>query len=101
MFLRADFDYKMHDQNIIRFILKRDGIPLKTYKITCKKSNAVENLSDQKLICGALEKIFIDLKDIGTHHYEIILKDPNKSAMIRVFLDDKKQKTQNLQAGLN
>ena len=93
VFLRADFDYKMHNENIIRFILKRDGKPIKTYKVTCKKSNAVENISNQKLIPGNLEKIFIDLKDSGAHRYEIILKDPKKSAMIRVFVDDKEKAT--------
>lgn len=86
IFLRADFDYKMHRENVIRFVLKKNGVPLKTYKVTCKKSNTVQNLSNKSLIPGALEKIFIDIPSNGKDHYEIVLKDPKKSAMIRVFL---------------
>ncbi|NQY06882.1 MAG: hypothetical protein HRT68_12015 [Flavobacteriaceae bacterium] len=91
VFLRADFDYKIHNQNIIRLIVKKDGKQIGTYKVTCKKSIAVDNLTYKKLIPGSLEKIFIDLPKGQKGKYEILLKDPNKSAMIRVFVDDKKQ----------
>lgn len=92
VYLRADFDYKMHSQNIIRFVLKRNGEVVGTYKVTCKKSSTVENITDKKLVPGILERIFIDLPEGENHRYEIMLKDPNKSAIVRVFLD-KNEKT--------
>ncbi|WP_299551744.1 hypothetical protein [Seonamhaeicola sp.] len=91
IFLRADFNYKMHDENVIRFALKKNGEVIKTYKVTCKKSAAVQNITDKALMPGALEKVFIDIPSQDKNQYEIVLKNSDKSAIIRVFLGNKKQ----------
>lgn len=91
VYLRADFTYKMHTDNIIRLVLK-SGSGSKTYKLTCKKSKKVENLTDRKLIPGKLEKIYIDIPlKKGNDQYELLLKDTKKSALVRVFLNKPKQ----------
>jgi len=90
VFLRADFDYKMHSENIIRILLREKGTKTTTYKMTCFKSKKVENRTDKKLIPGKLEKLYIDIPVKGNHSYELLLKDPKKSALVRVFLDKKK-----------
>ena len=91
IFLRADFTYKMHTDNIIRLVLK-NGKESKTYKITCKKSKKVENLTDKQLIPGSLEKIYIDIPlKKGQNNYELSLKDPKKSALVRVFINQPKE----------
>jgi len=87
VYLRADFTYKMHTDNIIRLVLK-SGSGSKTYKLTCKKSKKVENLTDRKLIPGRLEKIYIDIPlKKGNNQYELRLKDAKKSALVRVFVN--------------
>ena len=91
LFLRADFTYKMHTDNVIRLVIK-SGKDSKTYKLTCKKSKRVENLTDRKLIPGSLEKIYIDIPlKKGNNNYELFLKDPKKSALVRVFLNHLKE----------
>lgn len=91
VYLRADFTYKMHADNVIRLVLK-SGKDSKTYKLTCKKSKKVENLTDRKLIPGRLEKIYIDIPlKKGNSQYELSLKDPNKSALVRVFVNQPKE----------
>ena len=90
VFLRADFDYKMHSENIIRILLKEKGEKTTTYKLTCFKSKKVENRTDKKLIPGKLEKLYIDIPLKGDHSYGLLLKDPKKSALVRVFVDKKK-----------
>lgn len=91
IFLRADFTYKMHTDNIIRLVLK-SGQNTKTYKLTCKKSKKVENLTDKKLIPGSLEKIYIDIPlKKGQNQYSLFLKDPKKSALVRVFINQSKE----------
>jgi len=91
VYLRADFTYKMHTDNVIRLILKSDS-GYKTYKLTCKKSKKVENLTDRKLIPGKLEKIYIDIPlKKGENQYELLLKDVKKSALVRVFLNKSKE----------
>ena len=90
VYLRADFTYKMHTDNIIRLVLK-SGSGSKTYKLTCKKSKKVENLTDRKLIPGKLEKIYIDIPlKKGNNQYELFLKEASKSALVRVFINKKK-----------
>jgi len=91
VYLRADFNYKMHTDNVIRLILK-SGSGAKTYKLTCKKSKKVENLTDRKLIPGKLEKIYIDIPlKKGNNQYELLLKDTQKSALVRVFINKPKE----------
>lgn len=85
VYLRADFNYKMYTENVMRLILKKDGKKVKTYKVTCRKSNIVENLTDKKLVPGGLEKIYIDIPKETGNHYELMLKDTNTSAIVRVF----------------
>lgn len=90
IFLRADFTYKMHTDNIIRLVLK-NGTETKTYKLTCNKSKTVENLTDRTLVPGKLEKIYLDIPlQKGIHQYELSLKDPKKSALVRVFINQPK-----------
>jgi len=90
VYLRADFTYKMHTDNVIRLVLK-SGSGAKTYKLTCKKSKKVENLTDRKLIPGKLEKIYIDIPlKKGNNQYELLLKDAQKSALVRVFVNKPK-----------
>lgn len=88
VFLRADFNYKMHSQNVCRVILKENGKNIATYKITCHKSKVVENKTDKKLIPGSLEKLYIDIPVNGKHNFELLLKEPNQSALVRVFIDE-------------
>ena len=89
VYLRADFDYKMHTENIIRLELKQNGKLLKTYKVTCKKSKKVENLTDKKLIPGSLEKLYIDIPSHSKGQVlELSIKDKTKSALVRVFLNE-------------
>ena len=90
IFLRADFTYKTHTTNTVRLVVKSENGDLKIYKLTTKKSNSVENLSDKHLIPGKLEKIYIDLPLEKEQSYELSLKDKNQSALIRVFLDNQK-----------
>ncbi|NQY28567.1 MAG: hypothetical protein HRT69_03745 [Flavobacteriaceae bacterium] len=91
VYLRADFTYKMHTDNVIRLVLK-SGSETKTYKLTCKKSKKVENLTDRKLIPGKLEKIYIDIPlKKGNNQYELFLKDDEKSALVRVFVNKPKE----------
>ena len=91
IFLRADFTYKTHTTNTVRLVLKSEDGTQKVYKLTTKKSNTVENLSDKHLIPGKLEKIYIDLPLEKEQSYELSLKDKNQSALIRVFIDDQKE----------
>ena len=85
VYLRADFNYKMYTENVVRVVLKKDGKKIKTYKMTCRKSNVVENLTDKKLVPGGLEKIYIDIPKAIGQNYELVLKDNNASALVRVF----------------
>jgi len=87
VYLRADFTYKMHGNNVLRLVLKQGSSEISTYKITCQKSNKVEYANDKKHIAGALEKIYIDLPKGVDQTYELQLKEPGKSAIIRVSLD--------------
>jgi len=90
VFFRADFDYKMYNQSIIRFTLKNQSGEFRNYKLTVEKSNRVENLTDKELVPGKLEKIYIDIPVNQNEKYELSIKDSKNSALVRVFLNDSK-----------
>ncbi|MEM7086180.1 MAG: hypothetical protein AAF489_08370 [Bacteroidota bacterium] len=84
VYLRADFNYKMHSQQITRLVLMKDGKVYKTYKMTCHKSNTSEYVTDKKLILGTLEKVYIDIPEDHNSRYKFLLKDTPGSVIIRV-----------------
>ncbi len=85
VYLRSDFNYKMHAENVVRLVLKKDGRPVATYKVTCRKSSKVEYTNDNRSIPGALEKIYVNLPDSKAQSYELVLKGgADASAIIRV-----------------
>ncbi|MEM8909424.1 MAG: hypothetical protein AAGD05_16375, partial [Bacteroidota bacterium] len=94
IFLRADFDYSMHNDRTLRLSLKENGVTIATYKIVCRKSTQVENSSNPDLIAGQLKKIYLDLPEAKPDkEYELFLKG-NQSAIVRIFLDASKEKIQ-------
>ncbi|MEL6809850.1 MAG: hypothetical protein AAFP76_00755 [Bacteroidota bacterium] len=87
VYIRGDFNYRMHAQNVIRLVLLKDGIEEATYKLTCRRSQTVEFVNEKKLIPGTLRKVYIEIENTTTpHQYELYLKDTSKSALIRVAL---------------
>lgn len=86
VYLRADFSHASHHEKVSRLQLKRNGEVVKTYKITCRKSKEVEFTNDSRSIPGTLRTLYIDIPAGEEHQYELSLKHPKDSAIVRVSL---------------
>jgi len=86
IYFRAEFDYTTHEQDIIRLKLLKNGNCEAIYKATCFRSDKAEYLNDDERVPGTLRKYYIDIDTNDNAVYEIALKDPSKTAIIRVSL---------------
>lgn len=86
IYFRAEFNYKLYEQSTLRFKLLKNGNCEATYKATCFRSDEAEYETERHFVPSTLRKYYIDLDVDRNDVYELILNDPNQSAIVRVFL---------------
>ena len=82
--IRGEFTYDMHANNDYEIVLLDNGKRVKTFKLSCNRSNTMTYKNNDDLIIGTLDKIYIDVPK-GKHNYKFLVPNKNKSALIRVF----------------
>jgi len=81
--VRGEFTYDMFSANDFVLEFYESGKLVKTYKLTGERSQELIYLNEKERVPGTLDKIFMEVPS-GEHHYEIKLKDKDKSALIRI-----------------
>lgn len=89
VYIRGEFTYEMHDNNDYEIVLTDNGKIVNTYKLSCHRSKVMKYKSNDDLIPGTLDKLFIDVPD-GKHHYSIRVNNRDKTALVRVLIGSAK-----------
>ncbi|MFH1319701.1 MAG: hypothetical protein ABII90_03495 [Bacteroidota bacterium] len=84
--VRGEFQCSMYGNNVYKIKLIRNNSLLNTYKFSCKRSKTVEYEKNEELIPGSLNKIYVKVP-VGENLYKFVLKDKDKSALMRFSYD--------------
>ena len=86
--IKAELDFKDQSGNPIILTVKENGVVVKSYKISGKKSQKTEYVDEKKLIPGNSNVIYLNLPK-GNHTYEFSLEDKKKTAILLIDYNTK------------
>lgn len=87
LLLRGEFTYDMLSNSDYKIILKDYDKIITTYKLSCNRSKEMNYKNNADKIPGTLDKIFFKIPK-GNHHYTIKIGNKNKTALVRVLIEN-------------
>ncbi len=85
-FVRGEFQCDVYGSDEIKIEAFRNDTLLKTYRFSCKRSNALVYEKNKDLVPGGLDKIFMEVPK-GDNNFKFVMKSVNKSALMRFSYD--------------
>jgi hypothetical protein len=82
--VKAELSNTVQSNDFVHLILEENNVPLKTFRITGKRSISTEYVNEKKLIPGNTNVIYFKIPK-GFHTYNLYTKDLDKTALVQVY----------------
>lgn len=87
--VKAELSSTVQSNDFVHLVLEENNVPLKTFRVTGKRSISTEYVIEKKLIPGNTNVIYFKIPK-GLHTYNLYTKDLDKTALIQVYVAKKK-----------